>query len=57
MTLMLEDPCLYSGFIQDLNDRSGTKSVSPLILGLYIDNFVYFSEDLTVEAFFCRLLS
>jgi hypothetical protein len=29
----------------------------PLSLGLYVNNFVYFSEDPTVEALFCHLLT
>jgi hypothetical protein len=31
--------------------------VSPLLLGLYVDDFVYFSEDPAVEVLFSRLLS
>jgi hypothetical protein len=57
LTLLLEDPCLYSGFIQDPSDPSGTKSKSPLSLGLYVNDFVYFSKDPAVEALFCRLLA
>ncbi len=34
-----------------------TKSEYPLSLGLYVDDFVYFSEDPQVEALFCQLLS
>jgi hypothetical protein len=43
LTPLLEDTCLYSGFIQDPLDPSGTKSESPLSLGLYVNDFVYFS--------------
>ena len=57
LTPSLEDPCLYSGFIQDPSDPSSKQSSSPLTLGLYVDDFVYFSEDPAVEALFCRLLS
>jgi hypothetical protein len=32
-------------------------STSPLTLGLYVDDLVYFSEDPSVEALFCRLLA
>ena len=32
-------------------------STSHLTLGLYVDDLVYFSEDLSVEALFCRLLA
>ncbi len=57
LTPSLEDPCLYSGFIQDPTDPSSMKSTSPLTLGLYVDDFVYFSEDPSVEALFCHLLA
>ena len=53
----LEDPCLYSGFIQDPSDPSAAKSTSPLTLGLYVDDFLYFSEDPSVEALCCHLLA
>jgi hypothetical protein len=56
LTPLLEDPCLYSGFICDPSDPS-KKSDTPLSLGLYADDFVYFSEDPDTEALFCRLLS
>jgi hypothetical protein len=55
LTPSLKDPCLYSGLIQDPSDPSSGKSSSPLTLGLYVDDFVYFSEDPAVEALFCRL--
>jgi hypothetical protein len=57
LTLSLEDPCLYSGFIQNPSDPSGTKTDVPLSLGLYIDNFIYFSEDPAVKDLFCQLLA
>ncbi len=53
----LEDPCLYTGCIVDPGNPTATPSPVPLSLGLYVDNFVYFSEDPNVEALFCRLLS
>jgi hypothetical protein len=56
LTPSLQDPCLYSGFIQDPSDPLGTKSESPLSLGLHINDFVYSSKDLAVEALFCCLL-
>ena len=56
LTPSLEDPCLYSGFITDPSDPT-IKSTSPLTLGLYVDDFVYFSEDPSVESLFCRLLA
>jgi hypothetical protein len=56
LTPSLKDPCLYSGLIQDPSDPSSEKSSSPHTLGLYDDDFVYFSEDPAVEALFCHLL-
>ncbi len=54
----LEDPCLFSpGFIWDPSDPSLANSTSPLMLGLYVDDFLYFSEDPSVEALFCCLLA
>ncbi len=53
----LEDPCLYSGFIQDLSDPTHVPLTTPLTLGLYVNDFVYFLEDPAVEALFCRLLA
>ena len=32
-------------------------SSAPLSLGMYVDDFVYFSKDPAVEALFCRLLA
>ena len=57
LTPSLEDPCLYSGFITDPSDPSQLKSEYPLSLGIYVDDFVYFSEDPAVEDLFCRLLA
>jgi hypothetical protein len=48
---------LVSFRIQDPSDPSSEKSSSPLTLGLYVNDFVYFSEDPAVEALFCCLLS
>jgi hypothetical protein len=53
----LKDPGLCSGFIQDPSDPSPAKSTSPLTLGLYVDDFLYFSEDPSAEALFCHLLA
>jgi hypothetical protein len=52
-----EDPYLYSGFIRDPSDPSSAKSTLPLTIGLYVDDFLYFSDDPSVEALFCRLLA
>jgi hypothetical protein len=32
-------------------------TLGPLSLGLYVNNFVYFSEDPAVETLFCHLLA
>ncbi len=50
------DPCLFSGFVQDPNDPSQSLSTKPFSLGLYVDDFVYFSEDPAVRSFFEHLL-
>jgi hypothetical protein len=43
-------------FIVDPEDPTGMALSAPLSLGLYVDNFVYFSKDPDVEALFCHLL-
>jgi hypothetical protein len=53
LTPLFKDPCLYSGFIQD----SGTKLAYPLSLGLYVNDFEYFSDDPEVESLFYCLLA
>ena len=50
------DPCLFSGNVIDPSVPSDSPSSSPLTLGLYADNFVYFSADPEVEAKFEQLL-
>jgi hypothetical protein len=50
------DPCLFSGHVIDPSDPTGSPTSSPLTLGLYVDDFVYFSDDPAVEATFERLL-
>ncbi len=57
LTPLLKDPCLYTGFIHDPLDPSLVITLAPLSLGLYVDNFVYFSKDPVVETLFCRLLA
>ncbi len=44
------DPCFYTGLVQNPLDPSVSQSSLPLSIGLYINNFVYFSEDPAVEA-------
>jgi hypothetical protein len=53
----LKDPCLYTQFVCNPNDPLAVGSTTPLLLGLYVDDFVYFSEDPKVEALFCCLLA
>ena len=51
------DPCVFSGFVRDPEDPSDSPSAVPLTVGLYVDDFVYFSVSDEVEAKFERLLS
>jgi hypothetical protein len=57
LTPSLEDPCLYTGFVCDPKDPSVTITTSPLSLGIYVDDFVYFSSDPAVKKLFCCLLA
>ena len=50
------DPCLFSGHIIDPSSPTDSPTSAPLTLGLYVDDFVYFSEDPAVEAKFEHLL-
>ena len=50
------DPCFYTGFVCDPRDPSSLASTVPLSLGLYVDDFIYFSEDPATEAIFEQLL-
>ena len=50
------DPCLFSGQVSDPADSLDPPTSSHLTLGLYVDDFVYFSEDPAVEAKFEWLL-
>jgi hypothetical protein len=56
LTLSIEDPCIYIGFVHYPNDPNAPPSEHPISLGLYTDNFVYFSEDPAVEDLFYRHL-
>jgi hypothetical protein len=53
----LEDRCLFTGFLKDLDDPTSVPSSAPLSLGLYVDKIVYFLEDPAVDALFCYLFS
>ena len=50
------DPCFYTGFVRDPRDPSSLASTVLLSLGLYVDDFIYFSEDPATEAIFEQLL-
>ncbi len=49
--------CLYFGFIQDPSNPSSLPSQHPLCLGIYVDDFVYFSMNPEVESLLCPLLA
>jgi hypothetical protein len=44
------------GFVRDPSNILTVPLTVPLLLGLYVDDFVYFSEDPAVECLFERLL-
>jgi hypothetical protein len=52
-----EDPCHYLGFIWDPSNPSSIPLTTPLTLGLYVNDFVSFSKDPAIKAFFCWLLA
>ncbi len=56
LTPNAHDPCLYTGFVRDPRNPSAPHSDVPLSLALYVNDFVYFSEDSDVEVLFERLL-
>jgi hypothetical protein len=39
------EPCLFAGTIVNPSNPAMPPSKAPLTLGLYVDNFIYFSED------------
>ena len=51
------DPCVYSVHICDPDDPAQSESAQPLTLGLYVDDFIYFSIDDKTKAMFQRILS
>jgi hypothetical protein len=51
------DPGLYTGHIIDPSNPGAPPFTSPLTLGLYMDEFIYFLEDIKVEQLFESLLS
>ena len=53
----LYDPCVYTGFIHDPSDPAATPAAVPITVGLYVDDFVYFSTSDEVEKQFQSILS
>ena len=51
------DPCMFTGSIIDPSNPAADIPTAPLTIGLYVDDFIYFSEDPTVERRFEELLS
>ena len=51
------NPCVYSGYIHDPDDPSDDDSTVPITMGLYLDDFIYFSSSNKVEEKFQRILS
>ena len=51
------DPCLFTGSLRDPDDPAADLPSNPLIIGIYVDDFVYFSENPDVERHFEQLLS
>jgi hypothetical protein len=49
-------PCFYMGFVRDPSNILTVPFTIVLSLGLYVDDFIYFSEDPVVECLFERLL-
>ena len=52
----LHDPCLFQG-VPSSPDSPAATNDKPLHLGLYVDDFIYFSEDSAIEKRFERLLA
>ena len=48
---------MYTGFIKDPEDPSGTATLILVTLGLYVDDFVFFSTCNKVESKFQEILS
>ena len=51
------DPCMFTGSVCNPNNPAADIPSAPLTVGLYVDDFVYFSEDPEVERRFKQLLS
>jgi hypothetical protein len=51
------DPWLFTGSIVDPSNPAAGDPTAPLTLGIYMDNFVYFSKNPEVEHWFEQLLA
>ena len=51
------DPCLYTGQVKDPSGRASTSSAAPVEVGIYVDDFVFYSTDPAQELLFQRELS
>jgi hypothetical protein len=51
------NPCLFTGHVLNPSNPADSALSSPLTLGLYVDDFVYFSEDPATKHRFETLLS
>jgi hypothetical protein len=51
------DPCVFTGSLCNPNNPAEDIPAAPLTIGLYVDDFIYFSEDPDVERRFEELLS
>ncbi len=52
----IHDPCFDTGVVWDPHNPSAIQSSASLSIGLYVDDFVYFSKDPEVESLFKCLL-
>ncbi len=50
------DPCMFTGSIVDPSNSAADIPMAPLTIGLYVDDFIYFSKDPVVERCFEQLL-
>ncbi len=51
------NPCMFTGRIIDPSNPAADIPTVPLTIGLYVDDFIYFTEDPAVERRFKQLLS
>ena len=51
------DPCLFTGFVRNPGDPTDSPATVPLTLGLYVDDFIFFSASDEVKKKFQAILS